>query len=992
MSTSGYVGPSASRGWLRRLIKMVSIPVIAFALMISGANIAQAYVGSGALTPGFVGVKNPWPGPTGREMGTGILPNGWRVLCIETHATWPNTMTSPYEVGGHPKSAYLLNKYMATGDNYIAAALWYYVNVVDGMGASTYSDQTGWNEGVANHGASMTNALNTLINDANANAGPYYPGNLDLGAILDPNGAINHGTVQNAGVKNISGNWVSGASYTLTLNGPAVFLVNGTNTVSGTTVGGPISHDWKATGKGTVSVSINITGLAAVNVLFFPGSSSTYQDTVTIGSPDSVSGDDPIVTATAFQPSPSTTVGSKAIRVGEEALDNVALSGGTPNSAMPIVATLYGPFTTQPTTSTTVPTGAPVYATVNDTANFNGSGVVNMQVRSNPTSVGWYTWVVSGATTAENDAFSSSFGVESETFQVNYWTPALYSQSSNQWASPGAEVTDLVGLQDAPPNLVVTGTNTLYGPFDQSPEGLGTMPANAPVVGTVPLTGTVDEQGYFAVTTPSVVIGPSGYYTWVFTIDKIVANGVDYTEAAATAPFGDYSEGMYSYLPGLSTQVNTQQSTVGTTISDTLSLTGLKIGGGADEPVVQHQISGSLLGPVAPLKDADGNPTCVGIDWKADSVKQAAEFAPATLDNGTIDAGNASVSAGQYKATVAGCYTYTWDLFWLRPVGEVQRDSGNVSDLGGTKSETVLITTPLATTVVSKQIAGVGDKLTDVITVVGTSNQVGTITSTLYGPVQPTDKFTCASITPEQWATAVEADPTLAVSKEDIALTGDAVYTTAPVLNTSEGCYTWGTQLTFPATPEANVTSPLGDVTETTLSMWPTLTTVASIVDNGTGMSAMDTIVVTGTYGKSGIISGKILGPVDPVTEGTCSGIDWTNARVFSELVPVNVVGDGTYTTVPVEKVQQTGDMCFTFLETLTMTDEGAPTINAPAGITSETMMVTGSGGGVGVGTGLGINFSLPNSLMGWGGLLLLIGPAFYLLMANRRHKARFAL
>ena len=62
----------------------------------------------------------------------------------------------------------------------------------------------------------------------------------------------------------------------------------------------------------------------------------------------------------------------------------------------------------------------------------------------------------------------------------------------------------------------------------------------------------------------------------------------------------------------------------------------------------------------------------------------------------------------------------------------------------------------------------------------------------------------------------------------------------------------------------------------------PTLSTTASASDVLPGQSVSDALDVGNTGGASGTLTWTLLGPLTPAADGTCDGLDWSNAATFA--------------------------------------------------------------------------------------------------------------
>ncbi|WP_410808842.1 nitrous oxide reductase family maturation protein NosD [Micromonospora sp. 067-2] len=96
----------------------------------------------------------------------------------------------------------------------------------------------------------------------------------------------------------------------------------------------------------------------------------------------------------------------------------------------------------------------------------------------------------------------------------------------------------------------------------------------------------------------------------------------------------------------------------------------------------------------------------------------------------------------------------------------------------------------------------------------------------------------------------------------------------------------------------------------------PSITGVISATSVTVGGKLSQTVTVTGTGGKPGTLTWRLLGPVPPI-HGSCADVDFGAAPVLSSGT-VPVTGDGSY-TVPTTHVSKAG--CYTFTDTLTGPD-----------------------------------------------------------------------
>ncbi|NQX15637.1 hypothetical protein [Rathayibacter sp. VKM Ac-2857] len=108
----------------------------------------------------------------------------------------------------------------------------------------------------------------------------------------------------------------------------------------------------------------------------------------------------------------------------------------------------------------------------------------------------------------------------------NLFSPIGSTQVSTRRVEAGTQATDTVtagvapgsgewrALDGAPVPVVYRGT--LHGPYDEQPAPSGTVPADAPVAGSVELTAT----GPGTYTSPGITVPSAGFYTWVWRVEE----------------------------------------------------------------------------------------------------------------------------------------------------------------------------------------------------------------------------------------------------------------------------------------------------------------------------------------------------------------------------------------------------------------------------------------------------------------------------------------
>jgi uncharacterized repeat protein (TIGR01451 family) len=234
---------------------------------------------------------------------------------------------------------------------------------------------------------------------------------------------------------------------------------------------------------------------------------------------------------------------------------------------------------------------------------------------------------------------------------------------------------------------------------------------------------------------------------------------------------------------------------------------------------------------------------------------------------------------------------------------------------------------PTVSTTASGPSVTPGDPFSDAVDVANTGGASGSLAWQLVGPVTPDSNGTCDSA---DWTGAATAD------SGTIPVAGDGTYTTTTSDPTAAGCYGYVETLTGSAW-SAPVTIDAGTPGETVLVKPATLSTTASAARMLPGDKVTDSIALAGTGSSpgSGTISWRLLGPVAPAADGTCTALDWSGAPTDdSGTIPIS--GDGTYTT---GGSAPTGTGCYSYVDSLGTPYPGAPAASL-AGAVGETVLV----------------------------------------------------
>jgi len=248
-------------------------------------------------------------------------------------------------------------------------------------------------------------------------------------------------------------------------------------------------------------------------------------------------------TLVKWAPTVVTETSDQRAAAGTKLTDKLAVTGLPPHANATVTSTLYGPFTTRPAASDTVPDDAPKVATVTTpvTADEHGSATATTE----PVVIdkrGYYVWHETIESTDVHDGWPGRFGQTSETTIIP-WQPAVTTQTSDQQVTTGAKITDNLAVTGLQPGATVRVNTTLYGPFTTKPQPADVPPEDAPRIDTLTLDVTADDKGAATATTAPVTVSEPGYYVWHETIDATDEHD------AWTAPFGIATETTHVVSP-----------------------------------------------------------------------------------------------------------------------------------------------------------------------------------------------------------------------------------------------------------------------------------------------------------------------------------------------------------------------------------------------------------------------------------------------------------
>ena len=219
-------------------------------------------------------------------------------------------------------------------------------------------------------------------------------------------------------------------------------------------------------------------------------------------------------TLVKWTPIVTTETSQQRATPGARLTDTLTVTGLPPRTQVEVTSTLYGPFTTGPSESATVPDEAPVVGTITTpvTADEHGEATATTEALT-VEKRGYYVWHETIAAGNEHEAWPGRFGQTSETTIVP-WQPAVTTQTSDQTAAPGAKITDTLTVTGLQPGATVQIITTLYGPFTDQPVPADAPPTDAPQVGTLTLEVTAGADGNATAITKSLTVKGPGFYVW----------------------------------------------------------------------------------------------------------------------------------------------------------------------------------------------------------------------------------------------------------------------------------------------------------------------------------------------------------------------------------------------------------------------------------------------------------------------------------------------
>lgn len=290
--------------------------------------------------------------------------------------------------------AWILDKYenVNTNDSRAAISMIIHFNLENNKNSATSKAEIyrvwGWLQ--ANHPAAV-NLARKYVQEAKASGVHSYTSTTHTGE------GKREGTINNIGIKNVSGKHIAGIPYTLTLKGPAVFTASGKNTLSGKTANKPITVNWRSTGNGKVSFTVKYTYKDALTKLTGPAGKQRMianradpsHKTVPGGTWEVIYDFQPMATSKVTEPSVASNKGEITDTLKAFADPKYANPEWVKNTEVTYKGAVYYMGETLPSKAQAVPAGAKPVATTSLT--FTAPGEKTATVKADKS--GFYTWV-----------------------------------------------------------------------------------------------------------------------------------------------------------------------------------------------------------------------------------------------------------------------------------------------------------------------------------------------------------------------------------------------------------------------------------------------------------------------------------------------------------------------------------------------------------------------------------------------------------------------
>ncbi|WP_320672783.1 class F sortase [Patulibacter defluvii] len=438
-----------------------------------------------------------------------------------------------------------------------------------------------------------------------------------------------------------------------------------------------------------------------------------------------------------------------SVLLGGQSTDKVTISGAPADWKAPITVRLYGPAGTREAIRCE---GAPV-AEVTHVAG-NGDSVTPPVT---PNAPGWYGYQLIVPGTDDVLGVTTPCAEPSETLRVEV-QPRVHTQISNQLLNGPGSVTDTVWVEGLA-GQSATVAAALYGPLPAADK----LTCDGPPVWSGSFAAAADGQ---YVTEPAQLTVP-GYYTY-----RERLTGSEFVRPTETACGEAAETTIVRGHPQITTQISSQDTAVGSEVTDTAVVTGLG--------KLRADVAVELWGPF-PSRDAircEGTPYWTG-SFSAD--------------------GDGSYKTAPVKLQKAGWYTYREAIVGTNAYDGVQTACGEAAET------TIARAKPQVTTVVSHAVTRPGSSIFDRIKVTGLGQTPARIEAELFGPFSSRSAIRCSG-TP-YWKGTVDVAGDGEVSSPKVRLEKAGFYTYRERIAGSEAVT--GTETACAEEAETSLSRPL---------------------------------------------------------------------------------------------------------------------------------------------------------------------------------------
>ena len=427
-------------------------------------------------------------------------------------------------------------------------------------------------------------------------------------------------------------------------------------------------------------------------------------------------------TASRTQLQASSTATPTVLVVGQKSQDKVTISNASGNWRGTVQVRVYGPARTAAAVTCS---STPAAQTTFTATKGNGTYLTPPVTLKAP---GWYVYVELISGNAGNMGVTTSCSAPSERFRVDT-QPRVVTTVSSQSVVPGAQITDTVKVSGLA-GEAATVQAQLYGPFATR--------AAIRCTGTPAWSGSISAAGDGTYVTQPFTVATPGYYTYR---ESIAASG--FVRATQTPCSNTAETTIVTGKPSVTTQVSTQQATIGATITDKVVVTGL----GA----LQADVNVDLFGPFATRTAI----RCTGTPaWR-----------------GKVTArGDGTYTTAPVKLLAAGYYTYH------ESIPDTPAYSGFNGVCAETSETTLSHASPRVTTQVTDEVTKPGGSISDQIRVGGLGKTAARIEVVLYGPFATRDAVGCKGAPVGQTSVTAKGDGVVTSPGIKIAKAGFYVF------------------------------------------------------------------------------------------------------------------------------------------------------------------------------------------------------------------------